>query len=379
MSLPTNFFIGRGSGGISEIYEWQDFSISYNSQNYTAGQTQDGINSDFDFGGTSTPMYQYSDSTVNSGVVATGSRVYFVVPSTSTFRFVLSGSAGGASAVQYGGQGARMQADFDLTEGQYVGILLGLHMTDTGENDSAGGGGASLMFTTPTWGSYSGMTALMVAGGGGGAAGTTYHHSVPTAIGGSASHNRYGYWNVVPPAGTNYPVQTDPGNGGIGANNTNAFQNPSGTNIATFFEGQSSHNVSSSTYSGSTNWNGAAGGAGLSANGGTGHNGSSGGIRLNGTAQGGTGQGNIGKGGFGGGGGGRNTSGGGGGGYIGGTGGYWSDLSTTLTGQQEYYTGGVGGTSFVASSGYNVVGSSAPQNTSTRVRGSFGTVSIARL
>ena len=376
MSLPTNFFIGRG-GGISELYKWQDFSITYLNTSQDADRTQHGpdFESYFSYGGTGTPMYQYSDATVNSGIHFNQSRMFFVAPSTSTFRFTLSGSSGGNSNVAFGGKGAQMLADFDLLEGQYIGVLLGLAMTDLGNTNSAGGGGASLLFTTTNWGDYSLMTPLMIAGGGGGAAGSAYAYSAAEAVGGPASTNRNGYWNNTPSAGANYPVNTSAGGGGLGANNTSVNSNPSGAIPAKFSEATSSFNVASVTYSGSTNWNGAAGGAGLIQNGGEGHNGSVGGVRLNGTAIGGSSSPDICRGGFGGGGGGRNTSGGGGGGYIGGSGGYWSDLN----GINSNYTGGVGGTSFVDASGYNVVGSLAPQNTSSRGIGSFGSVSVARL
>ena len=115
------------------------------------GPTQAQVNTAYD--GTTLD----DDVTVSSGIQS------WTVPATATYTIEVWGAAGGGPPPSYPshipGKGARMKADFSLTQGDVLKILVG-QVGGIGSHDGSGGGG--------TFVALSNNTALIVAGGGGG-------------------------------------------------------------------------------------------------------------------------------------------------------------------------------------------------------------------
>jgi hypothetical protein len=87
----------------------------------------------------------------------------WTVPADGTYRIEAFGAQGGAGAGQNstdGGEGAKMQADFNLNSGTVLKIMVGQQPSST----SSGGGGGTFVV-------LSNNTALIIAGGGGGGPG----------------------------------------------------------------------------------------------------------------------------------------------------------------------------------------------------------------
>ena len=384
MSLPHSFFMGKG--GPVGLYPFSSMTIAYTYDeqvwnDYTVQRT--GVNGDESLLTiTGDDPRDYVDGSIH-GMYLYSDRYFWLVPSDGSYQFILRGSQGGNSyGIGRGGSGAEMTATYDLTEGEILSFTLGLCHSGTfgsGLANGKGGGGASIIAKHTSMGDYTtGFLPLMIAGGGGGAVGSDYEDNVFLRVGGDASYDINGYWNSVPPAGSNYPVNTKPGGGGLFGNSSNQYTQLLGAKPARQSEATSSLDVTSSYYNSALTYNGVAGGAGLLENGGNGHNSSEGGFRLNSNPNGGTSESDWDFGGFGGGGGGRNTSGGGGGGYIGGSGGYWSSgdqgMDTAINGSWQ---GGVGGTSIVLNGGYDASGTVVTSTDTTTAK--FGKVTVNKL
>ena len=116
------------------------------------GPTQAQVNTAYD--GTTLD----DDVTVSSGIQS------WTVPATATYTIEVWGAEGGGPPTSYPshipGKGARMKADFSLTQGDVLKILVGQKGSHL-SYDGGGGGG--------TFVALSNNTALIVAGGGGGA------------------------------------------------------------------------------------------------------------------------------------------------------------------------------------------------------------------
>lgn len=85
----------------------------------------------------------------------------WVVPSTGTYLFEVSGASGGSNSL-LSGHGAKVTGEYTLIAGTQLKILVGQMGSSNAITYSDGGGGASFVI--------SGSTLLFVAGGGGGAA-----------------------------------------------------------------------------------------------------------------------------------------------------------------------------------------------------------------
>ena len=102
----------------------------------------------------------------------------WTVPTTATYTIEVWGSAGGTqlySSDYAGGYGAKMQGDFNLTQGEVIKIIAGQKGEDTRatnqDNAAPGGGGGSFV-----WKSSS--STLLIAAGGGGGGGRSSHSGI---------------------------------------------------------------------------------------------------------------------------------------------------------------------------------------------------------
>lgn len=174
MSLPTNFFIGRG--GASESI-WSSFtlyaSIGPNSHSGDAANTYNGANLTTD-SLNAADYYANYDTAANPWFLDPA--VYSIyragfqkltVPDTGTYRIRCYGTSGcisgntGPSLItatnNFEGKGAIMQAEFNLTAGQDLYCVVAKQAEVEGT-----GGGATFVQLSPTG------QPLIVAGGGGG-------------------------------------------------------------------------------------------------------------------------------------------------------------------------------------------------------------------
>ncbi|MBD1847654.1 hypothetical protein H6F89_30505 [Cyanobacteria bacterium FACHB-63] len=94
----------------------------------------------------------------------TGSIQSWTVPTTGVYTITAFGARGGGSSgpLIIGGRGGQTGADFNLTEGQVISILVG-RVGSNGSTGSGGGGG-----TFVTLGTGASAIPIVVAGGGGG-------------------------------------------------------------------------------------------------------------------------------------------------------------------------------------------------------------------
>ena len=223
----------------------------------------------------------YDNTTLDDAVTINTQGIQeWTLPATATYTIEVYGAQGGRSYLRStstwydGGKGAKMVADFNLSQGDVLKIVVGQQGVELARNDrGAGGGGGTYVVLS------SGNSLLIAAGGGGGAGDYAYSGHGQTSTSGTAGGSASG--------------NTGGGAGGTGGGGGNKY-----------------------TYG--------SGGAGWLSNG---QNGSSttGGIKFSSGGQGGTGYSgtNGSDGGFGGGGG-SYAGAGGGGGYSGGGGGAWS-------------------------------------------------------
>jgi hypothetical protein len=111
----------------------------------------------------------YSGSTLDGEVVVSGGIQEWVVPYTGTYQIEAWGARAGHKPDSYnaiGGNGARMQGEFQLTQGDIIYILVGQMGSDPSGNNSSGGsggGGGSFVFYDAN-----DQTPLLASGGGGG-------------------------------------------------------------------------------------------------------------------------------------------------------------------------------------------------------------------
>jgi len=251
-------------------------------------------------GGASPYTYSWSsgggtNATINSYLIS-GTQTFSYEPAIQTFTVpasltqvsltVIGAGGGNGENTNYpGGNGAGFMGLATVTPGHILGIVTGGRGTDSPNSDGGGGGGGSYVWDENT------TTLLAVAGGGGGS-------------GWDATGPGAGGTDLVNNAATNSAGGSN-GAGGTGGNGGAA----GGTNNIDPY----------GTYAG-------AGGAGWFSDGGNapgtlGSTGANGGSDMVDGFSGGTGNSNVGDGGFGGGGGGGGAAGSGGGGYNGGGGG----------------------------------------------------------
>ena len=129
----------------------------------------------------------YEGTTLDDAVTVSSGIQSWTVPATATYTIEVWGAEGGGPPTAYSthipGKGARMKADFSLTQGDVLKILVG-QKGGIGSHDGSGGGG--------TFVALSNNTALIVAGGGGGASyGGSNHDGMDavTTTSGTAGRN----------------------------------------------------------------------------------------------------------------------------------------------------------------------------------------------
>lgn len=89
----------------------------------------------------------YSDSWINNSSffnIATQGIQEWTVPETAKYRIEVMGAQGGnvPKSKKYGGKGASMRGDFNLTKGDKLKILVGQYGTSYQSRASGGGGGS---------------------------------------------------------------------------------------------------------------------------------------------------------------------------------------------------------------------------------------------
>lgn len=214
----------------------------------------------------------------NSGTFA-GYQLW-TVPTTGTYRIAASGAGGGycSGYSVYGGDGAYMQGDFNLTQGQYLTILVGQQGVNNGTHSQGGqqagsGGGTFIVLgnnaTAPT-------SVLLIAGGGGGAYG--WSNSPQSGLGANTSTTGTNAGGGNAGTGGNAGGYSNSGSGAgySGSGNSNSGPNPS---TYSFLSGGRGGQMA-------TNWGdygiwggfGGGGGGGLACGGGGGYSGGSSGI-----------------------------------------------------------------------------------------------------
>ena len=110
------------------------------------------------------------DSNDDYLTMATPGIQLWTVPTTGRYRIAAVGARGAQNSASYsGGQGARIQGDFDLTAGDVLQIAVGqVGVGNATHGNENGGGGGSFVVA------QDGNTPLIVAGGGGGAPSFNY-------------------------------------------------------------------------------------------------------------------------------------------------------------------------------------------------------------
>lgn len=303
MSLPSSFFIGKGSS-VKTFINFTLLGIT-DDTSYTNTSTGPTSLADVRSRGLNLGKYATDNSLISlsSGVIA------LTIPS-GIHRIQLYGAKGGdatyaAPDIRYGGSGALVSFNLNVSSDAQYWFIIGHSGQTTNQTDifgGAGGGGATWMFSSST---LTSNNLVAVAGGGGGAQGR------PSANGTNGQGGGHGLTTLL---------------GGVSSGWTNG--NPGIVS--------SGNGGASGTWTG---WESGAGGAGILTDGGDsqrnatytdaygGHspsNGAAGGTMASGSYAGGFGGG--GAGGF---------SGGGGGGYTGGSG-------SGFNGEGNFHGGGGG-------------------------------------
>ena len=192
----------------------------------------------------------YDNTTLDDAVTINTQGIQeWTVPATGGYTIETYGAQGGRSYLygtstwHDGGKGAKMVADFSLTQGDVLKILVGQQGVEwaNGQRGAGGGGGSFVVLS-------SGTTLLMAAGGGGGAGDYAYDGHGNSGTSGSAGGNSSG--NTGGLSG---------GSGGSGGNNSTYAGGGAGWNNG---GGSSSYGKGGKNFS-----NGGQGGIGYSGNG----------------------------------------------------------------------------------------------------------------
>jgi len=119
--------------------------------------------------GPSSTSYSWESTYPDFDVTIIGDGIQeFEVPETGTYRIIAKGGQGGRDSNQNGepgGQGARIEGEFDLNEGDVLRIAVGQKGTD---GDGVGGGGGASHVALYDTGSDTYTELISAAGGGGG-------------------------------------------------------------------------------------------------------------------------------------------------------------------------------------------------------------------
>ncbi|MFT6246587.1 MAG: hypothetical protein ACJAXI_003369, partial [Crocinitomicaceae bacterium] len=146
---------------------------------------------------------EYTGTTLDGTVTVTGGIQYWVVPTTGVYLIEAFGGQGFGS---FGGRGAQVSGEFNLTAGTTLKILVGqMAPPPVGSVNQYAGGGGSFVTTTTN-------TPFIVAGGGGGNHGTSF---VTTS---DASITNAGFAGVAGNSGAGGTA----GSGGVDASSADA-------------------------------------------------------------------------------------------------------------------------------------------------------------
>lgn len=139
--------------------------VSQTAYTFTSGVATGNV------GPTQTQMdSEYTGTTLDGDVTVTAGIQYWIVPTTGSYSIECFGGQGYGS---FGGRGAHIYSEFNLTAGQTFKILVGqragnyFDWPNTGYDKQFGGGGGSFVTLTDD-------TPLVIAGGGGGNHGTSF-------------------------------------------------------------------------------------------------------------------------------------------------------------------------------------------------------------
>lgn len=166
MSLPTNFFIGRG-GAETPLY---------NLTSYTFSEGQQGR-----YGPTfSTLQSRYSGQEfLTSGNLVQGAYQGYhrlTLPASGTYRFTAAGAPGTSTGNYHGGRGVIVRGDMSFNKGDEIQFILG-KSGGSPHTYNAGGGGGTFVVKQAFFnsGGATNSNIVIVAGGGaGGAFAQTY-------------------------------------------------------------------------------------------------------------------------------------------------------------------------------------------------------------
>ncbi len=143
----------------------------------------------------------YSSTNLAGTVAAIDGIQYWIIPSTGLYQFDITGASGGGNS---GGMGANASAEFLLTGGDTLMVIVGQMGMDGTDGSTTGGGGTFVVVldATSSYVTYNGLRVrpLLIAGGGGGNSGTS---------------------NSTTDASLNTSGATATGNTGFGAGGTN--------------------------------------------------------------------------------------------------------------------------------------------------------------
>lgn len=141
------------------------------------------------------PNQTQCNNTYGPGVVISNNGIQeWVVPTTGNYRIAIAGAQGGhgGNGAYVGGTGAKMEADFALTAGTTLRILVGQQAptrTITGSNGTGAGSGGTFVTTQNN-------TPLIVAGGGGGGGSSQSGYSGNTTNNGTQSSQSAGLGGI---------------------------------------------------------------------------------------------------------------------------------------------------------------------------------------
>jgi len=153
---------------------------------------------------------EYAGTNLDGSVALSSGYQSWTVPSDGTYQITVYGAQGGDGANsrtvrglgQAGGQGAMMEGEFDLTEGEVIVVVAGQQGTGGLGNCNCGGGGGGGSFV---W-REQGTSLLIAAGGGGGGNGSCWSTT-------SSIHGTSGTSGQTPPTGSGYTAGAGGNNG----------------------------------------------------------------------------------------------------------------------------------------------------------------------
>jgi hypothetical protein len=207
-TLTSGGAFGRRGGGGSLLYDFSTFTFTRCDQTGRFGPTLSTCRSWY------TSNYGATASWVNDFINMNVQGLQeWTVPKTGTYRILAAAACGSAYSSQtLSGTGARLRAEFSLTQGDVITIAVGQNGVGNG-----GGGGGTFVVKKNTPSSY---TPLIIAGGGGArdgrysAEGSQFHDANPSSTSGKPG-GRGG--SVIYNGGTNgNGGQDNGGNGGAG-------------------------------------------------------------------------------------------------------------------------------------------------------------------